>query len=182
MRGCLSDAALARVLAELGTPDERAHLAACVACTGRYRGLTRDVDVIRHVLATTPAPAARAVPRAQRWVPIVAALSVVAVGALLWIEVAVWRAVQPAPPGPEPIALALADVSAALFSVSGEPARVQSPLQDPGQNDEMDIACEGPDGLAEGRCRDALDGLAGPALMEGGGLDDGDDAEQGGQP
>jgi hypothetical protein len=181
MSRCLSDAALARVMAELGTPDERAHLATCVTCTGRYRGLTHDMDVIRHVLATTPEPAARAVPQARRWVPIVAALSAVAVAALLWIEVSVWRAVQPAPPAPEPVTLALADVSAALFSVSGEPARVQSPLQELEQDDETNIACDGPEWLADSRCRGALGGLADPALMEGDGPDDGNDAEQGGE-
>lgn len=181
MSRCLSDAGLARVMAELGTPDERAHLATCVTCAARYRGLTRDVDVIRHVLATTPEPPARAVPRAQRWVPLAAALSAVAVVALLWIEVSVWRAVQPAPPVPEPITLALEDVSAALFSVSGEPARVQSPLQELEQDDETVIACEGPEWLGDSRCRDALGGLAEPALMEGGGPDAGNDAEQGGE-
>jgi hypothetical protein len=175
MSGCLSDAALARVMAELGTTEEHAHLATCVTCTGRYRALTRDMDVIRHVLATaaTPAPATRAVTRTRRWVPITVALSAVGVAALLWIEVAVWRAIQPAP---EPLTLALADVSAALFSISGEPARVfaQSPLQDLTQDHEVDTACEGPGWLEDSRCRDALDALYGPELMESTTSDKGD--------
>lgn len=182
MSRCLSDAALARVMAELGTSDERAHLATCVTCARRYRALTHDVDVIRHVLATTPEPPARAVPQARRLVPIVAALSAVAVAVLLWIEVSVWRAVQPAPPAPEAITLALADVSAALFSVSGEPARVQSPLQELEEADGTDILCEGPEWLADSRCRNALGGLAEPALMEGDGPEDGNDSELGGEP
>jgi hypothetical protein len=184
MSPCLSDTALTRVMAELGTADERAHLATCVACTARYQEVTRDVDVIRRVLAATPELPARELPRTHRWVPIVAALSVVAVAALLWIEVAVWRAVQSASPVPEPIALALADVSAALFSVSGEPARVlaQSPLQELTQDHEVDTACEGPGWLEESRCQDALDALEGPELMDSTTLDNGDNPDQGGHP
>jgi hypothetical protein len=175
MSGCLSDAALARVMAELGTMDERAHLATCVTCTERYRELTRDMDVIRHVLATTPAPvpATRTVARTPRWVPVTAALAAVGVAALLWIEVAVWRALQPVP---EPLTVALADVSAALFSISGEPARVfaQSPLRDLTQEHEVDTACDGPGWLEDSRCRDALDALYGPELMESTTSDTGD--------
>jgi hypothetical protein len=167
MSGCLSDAALARVMAELETMDEHAHLATCVTCTGRYRELTRDMDMIRRVLGTAsaPVPAPRTIARTRRWVPITVALSAIGVAALLWIEVAVWRALQPAP---EPFTLALADVSAALFSVSGEPARAlaQSPLQELTQDHDGDTACEGPGWLEDSHCREALDALYGPELME----------------
>jgi hypothetical protein len=167
MSGCLSDAALTRVMAELGSIDEHAHLATCVTCTRRYRELSRDMDVIRHVLGTAPAPAPVPHPmaRMRRWVPITVALSAIGVAALLWIEVAVWRALQPAP---EPFTLALADVSAALFSISGEPARAlaQSPLQELTQDHDRDTACEGPGWLEDSHCRAALDALYGPELME----------------
>jgi hypothetical protein len=85
---------------------------------------------------------------------------------------------------PEPIALALADVSAALFSVSGEPARVlaQSPLRELTQDHEVDTACEGPGWLEESRCRDTLESLDGPDLIDSGALDGGNSPEQGGDP
>ena len=66
MSSCLSDRALMRVLAELGTLAEDAHLAACALCAARYCRLRGEMDMIRHVLVTTPEPSAPAV-AAPRW-------------------------------------------------------------------------------------------------------------------
>ena len=55
--------------------------------------------------------------------PATVGLAAVAAALLIWVEVAVWRAVTPVPPTmqPQEVAAILADVSAALFSVSGDP-------------------------------------------------------------
>jgi len=123
MSPCLSDDRLTRVVAELGTNAELAHLATCVTCTGRYRRLTGEVDLIRRVLLTTAEPQRRAV--RSRWgsVAAVAALSAAGVAALFWIEITAWRAIQPASDlaQAEQMSATLADVTAALFSVDGEP-------------------------------------------------------------
>ena len=124
MTRCLSDDALTRVQAELATDAERAHLASCAACTGRSRRLRRELELITAVLRDTPEPPPRAAFPARRWLPAAVGLSAAALALLLWVEVAVWRAVTPVPPAmqPQEVAAILADVSASLFSVSGDPA------------------------------------------------------------
>jgi hypothetical protein len=128
MSGCLSDDALTRVHAELASAAELAHLAACAACTGRYRRQRRELTLITGVLRDTREPRARAVSGRRRWLPAAVGLSVAAVALLLWVEVAVWRAVTPLPPTMQPheVAAILADVSASLFSVSGDPSADES--------------------------------------------------------
>lgn len=120
---CLSDDALARVEAELASPAERAHLAGCATCTGRARRLDRELDLIAGVLRDTREPRSRVAAR-RRWLPAAVGLSAAAVGLLMWVEVAVWRAVTPVPPTmqPQEVAAILSDVSASLFSVSGDPS------------------------------------------------------------
>ena len=61
--------------------------------------------------------------------PATVALAALAATLLIWVEVAVWRAVTPVPPTmqPQEVAAILADVSAALFSVSGDPATETTP-------------------------------------------------------
>src|SRR5439155_137278 len=76
-----------------------------------------------------------------------------AVGALLWIEATAWKTLQPAPDAAraEQIAAVLADVSAALFSVDGEPALAlaESPVATAlGQGGDSDPVCDGPLGDA----------------------------------
>ena len=129
---CLTEEALERVLAELATATERAHLASCAACTGRYRELQRDLASITGVLRDPVMGHSRPARRlGRRWmpapvpatVPASIALSVIAAALLIWVEVAVWRAAE-APPTmqPQEVAAILSDVSASLFSVSGDPA------------------------------------------------------------
>jgi hypothetical protein len=128
MTRCLSDDALMRVTAELGTPAQQSHLTMCAPCAMRYRRLAGDLGVIRQVLAQTNEPRRRTVPSRLRTVAGMAALSAVAVAALLWIEVTAWKALQPERElaSTEQFETALADVQAALFSVNGEPARIRS--------------------------------------------------------
>jgi hypothetical protein len=123
MNACLSDDALARAHADLASIAERAHLAACAACTARSRQMRRDLDLITAVLRDSREPLARVTRTRRRWLPAAVGLSAAAV-ALLWVEVAVWRAVTPVPPTmqPQEVAAILTDVSASLFSVSGDPA------------------------------------------------------------
>ena len=64
MSPCLSDDALDRVHADLGSIAERAHLAGCAACTGRSRQLRRDLDLITAVLRDTREPLTANRPRA----------------------------------------------------------------------------------------------------------------------
>jgi hypothetical protein len=128
MSGCLSDDALTRVQAELASAAELAHLAACAACTGRYRRQRRELTLIAGVLRDTREPRARAVSGPRRWLPAAVGLSAAAVALLVWVEVAVWRAVTPVPPTMQAheVAAILADVSASLFSVSGDPSADES--------------------------------------------------------
>ena len=164
MSRCLSDEALMRVVAELATPAERAHLAACPACGARRSRLEGELDGIRQVLVTTAEPRRLAAP-SRRWsIAAMVTLSAAAVGALLWIEATAWKTLQPAPDAAraEQIAAVLADVSAALFSVDGEPALAlaESPVATAlGLGGDTDPVCDGPLGDAE--CSDTLDGVEG---------------------
>jgi hypothetical protein len=124
MTRCLSDDALERVEAELASVAERAHLAGCAACAARHRQIRGDLALITGVLRDTPEPRTRPAPvRRVRWMPATVGLAAVAAALLIWVEVAVWRAVTPVPPTmqAQEVAAILADVSAALFSVSGDP-------------------------------------------------------------
>ncbi|HEU4439257.1 MAG TPA: hypothetical protein VFT36_08400 [Methylomirabilota bacterium] len=123
MTRCLSDDALTRVLAELATDAERAHLAACAACARRSRGARHELASIAGVLRDTPEPRPRVAVLRRRWLPPAVGLSALALALLMWVEVAVWRAVTPVPPTmqPQEAAAILADVSASLFSLTGNP-------------------------------------------------------------
>jgi hypothetical protein len=132
---CLSDGALTRVHADLGSIAERAHLAACAACTARSRRMRGDLDLIAAVLRDTPEPVTRSAPvRApRRWLPAAVGLSAAAAVLLVWVEVAVWRAVTPVPPSmqPQEVAAILSDVSASLFSLSGDPGSASAAEESP---------------------------------------------------
>jgi len=123
MSSCLSDNALERVEADLASVAERAHLAGCAGCAARHRRIRSELALITGVLRDTPEPRTRPAPaRRRRFMPVTVGLAAIAAGLLIWVEVAVWRAV--APPStmqPQEVAAILADVSAALFSVSGDP-------------------------------------------------------------
>jgi hypothetical protein len=130
MTRCLSDDALERVEAELASVAERAHLAGCAACAARHRQIRGELALITGVLRDTPEPGTRpASARRVRWMPATVGLAAVAAALLIWVEVAVWRAVTPVPPTmqAQEVAAILADVSAALFSVSGDPPATTTP-------------------------------------------------------
>lgn len=137
MSPCLSDDALDRVHADLGSIAERAHLAGCAACTGRSRQVRRDLDLITAVLRDTREPLTQVTPARRRWLPAAIGLSTAALALLVWVEVAVWRAVTPVPPTmqPQEVAAILSDVSASLFSVNGDPV--------PATGDEGPLSLEG---------------------------------------
>lgn len=167
MTRCLSDETLTRVVAELGTEAELAHLATCAACAARHRRVTGEVDMIRQVLVSTTEPRRRAVPSRWRSVAAVAALSAVAVGALVWIEVAAWKTIQPTTDlAQEQMSAALTDVTAALFSVDGEPrlALAESPVAALEQDGDAEARCDESTGLDETDCSATLSGLENPGL------------------
>ncbi len=148
MSSCLSDDTLERVHADLGSIAERAHLAGCAACTGRSRRLRRDLDLITTVLRDTREPLTRVAPARRRWMPAAIGLSTAALALLVWVEVAVWRAVTPVPPTmqPQEVAAILSDVSASLFSVNGDPvpaAGEEGPLSLEGMAREVDSTLTG---------------------------------------
>ncbi|HEX9477384.1 MAG TPA: hypothetical protein VGA90_01415 [Methylomirabilota bacterium] len=148
MSSCLSDDTLERVHADLGSIAERAHLAGCAACTGRSRRLRRDLDLITAVLRDTREPLTRVAPARRRWMPAAIGLSTAALALLVWVEVAVWRAVTPVPPTmqPQEVAAILSDVSASLFSVNGDPvpaAGEEGPLSLEGMAREVDSTLTG---------------------------------------
>jgi anti-sigma factor RsiW len=165
VRACLTERALVRVLADLGTVAERAHLATCPACAARCRRMTDELDTIRQVLAARAEPvAASAAPgRRSRWLPAAAMVTALLAGGLVWMEVALWKGVLP-PKAPsvteeaesEQVTQALASLSAALFSVSGEPteARADAVALSLQPDDERDPACDGPDELTALECAD----------------------------
>ena len=152
MSPCLSDDALDRVHADLGSIAERAHLAGCAACTGRSQQLRRDLDLITAVLRDTREPLTRPLtqiaPARRRWLPAAIGLSTAALALLVWVEVAVWRAVTPVPPTmqPQEVAAILSDVSASLFSVNGDPVPAtgdDGPLSLEGMAREVDSTLTG---------------------------------------
>ena len=152
MSPCLSDDALDRVHADLGSIAERAHLAGCAACTGRSRQLRRDQDLITAVLRDTreplTLPLTQIAPARRRWLPAAIGLSTAALALLVWVEVAVWRAVTPVPPTmqPQEVAAILSDVSASLFSVNGDPVPAtgdEGPLSLEGMAREVDSSLTG---------------------------------------
>jgi hypothetical protein len=161
MSRCLSDKSLMRVLADLGTEADLTHLDSCPACVARRRAISGEMDRIRQVLLTTPEPLQRSAPRPRRSIIAVAGLATAAVGALLWIEVTVWRTIQPSPDstGVEQVEATLADVTASLFSVSGEPtpAFAESPVAIRlAQESETGAGCDEPRWLDEAECSDTL--------------------------
>ena len=132
MSRCLSDDALERVEADLASVAERAHLAGCAGCAARHRRIRSELALITGVLRDTPEPRTRPAPAPRRrFMPVTVGLAGVAAALLIWVEVAVWRAVTPVPPTmqPQEVAAILSDVSAALFSVSGDPPI--APAEDP---------------------------------------------------
>jgi RNA polymerase sigma-70 factor (ECF subfamily) len=69
-----------RLLAELGKPDERAHLAVCALCTARYRRLETRWPRSPMCSPATPCPAFERCRRAGRWIAAAAALAAVVAG------------------------------------------------------------------------------------------------------
>jgi hypothetical protein len=144
MSPCLSDDALDRVHADLGSIAERAHLASCAACTGRSRQLRRDLDLITAVLRDTreplTLPLTQIAPARRRWLPAAIGLSTAALALLVWVEVAVWRAVTPVPPTMQPQEVA------AILSVNGDPVPAtgdEGPLSLEGMAREVDSSLTG---------------------------------------
>ena len=164
MSRCLSEKMLLRVAAELGTPAQHSHLMTCATCAMRYRRFSGELGTIRQVLLTTDEPRWRTVPSRLRTVAGVTTLAAVAVAALLWIEVTAWKALQPAPEvaSAEQIETTLADVTAALFSVEGEPTRVSPESQVEAvlvRDGDASPECDSQPGLGMAPCPDGLFGL-----------------------
>ncbi|MBI2197636.1 MAG: hypothetical protein HYU42_03415 [Candidatus Rokubacteria bacterium] len=157
MTRCLPDKSLTQVQAGLGSEAEHAHVQSCPGCAQRLSALARDLAVISRVLATTAEPATRTVRTARRWLPAAVGASALAVAALLWIEVAVWRAMTFVPPTmrSEEAAAILTEVSAALFSVRGyTTTRAEADELVPRLESEEDAEsdCDGPDWLVTPGC------------------------------
>jgi hypothetical protein len=121
MKRCLTDRALTRLLAELGKPDERAHLAVCAPCAARYRRLESEMAEVAYVLAATPWPRVRMMPATGRWIAAAAALAAVVAGVWFSMETGSRIQVPPLSPRDPQVATAMADINSALFSVDGEP-------------------------------------------------------------
>ncbi len=154
----LSDRALVHLDAGLGEAGERRHLESCLTCARRQQSLARDLTVITHTLGATVEPRPRHQPSFRGWMPAATAAMALALAGLLWVEVAVWRAVTTTPPGiePEEARVMLTQVSAALFSLRGDPPAAETALDvdDPtGAGDEDPGGeCVGPDWLVRPGC------------------------------
>lgn len=154
----LSERALVHAQASLGEDADRRHLESCLACARRFQALGRDLSVIARTLGETAEPRPRPAPAFRRWIPAAAAATTMALAALLWVEVAVWRAVTYGPPTmrPEEARAMLAQVSAALFSLRGDAlaAEVGTEADDSlavGDEDQGS-ECMGPDWLVRPGC------------------------------
>ena len=113
-----------------------------------------------------PAPRPRPAPAFRRWIPAAALATATALAALLWVEVAVWRAVTYVPPSmrPEEASAMLTEVSLALFSMNGYSVEAPEDAADEGTN-----VCDGADWLVTTSCtpaRLAHAGLVSPADEE----------------
>jgi hypothetical protein len=164
---CLSDKALMRLGAELGSAAEQAHLDTCATCAARQRTVSEEVDKIRQVLLTTPEPVGHTVPRPRRSLVALAGLATLAMAALVWIEVAAWKTIQPTEDltSVEQVEAALADVTAAIFSVDGEPTPIfgeNSTVTGLDQDDGPDIGCEEPWWLDDAECSDTMQSFEEP--------------------
>jgi hypothetical protein len=126
----LSDRTLVRVDAGLDRAPERQHLDSCLACTRRLQTLTRELTAITRTLVETPEPRPRYQPTFRHWMPAATAAMALVLAGLLWVEVAVWRAVTSTPPGiePEEARVMLTQVSAALFSLRGDPPGAEAAI------------------------------------------------------
>jgi hypothetical protein len=134
-RGCLSETALERVAAELGTDAERAHVATCMTCASRRRRLSAELAQITLTLAIAPLPAVDHRRTARRWAAIATAAAIAA-GTILGVEVAAWRVVQRMPDAAQAEQMAaLSDLSTSLFSIQ--------PDDDDETTDEDDLAAGG---------------------------------------
>ena len=152
MSHCLSDPALAALDEGGGTAAERAHLAACVACTRRARQLTRDVALLARILGDPPpADVLVAPPRTAQLGWVAAAAVLIAALAIGW-DVSLRR--------PSSVAMAasdlsvLEDLSGAVFDAGGEEALLVRPGEGDVLADTVDDppACE----FAPGGCADSL--------------------------
>jgi hypothetical protein len=149
-RGCLSEAALERLAADLGSDAERAHVATCMTCASRRRRLSAELAQLTLTLAIAPLPAVDHRRAARRWAG-VAAAAAIAVGTILGVEIAAWRVVQRMPDAAQAEQMAaLADLSTSLFSLDGDPPRVREveaapalQLDDDETTDEDDLAVGG---------------------------------------
>lgn len=153
----LSDRTLVHVDAGLGRSAERQHLDSCLACTRRLQTLTRDLTAITRTLAETPEPRPRYQPTFRRWMPAASAAMALVLAGLLWVEVAVWRAVTSTAPGiePEEARMMLTQVSAALFSLRGDPPGAEAAIdtdEPAAVGDEDQAECAGPDWLLRPGC------------------------------
>ena len=152
MNRCLTERRLVHLQAGLGDPGEQAHVDGCPACAGRLDALTRDLDVLTGVLARGPMPHPRPQPSFRRWAPAVAGTGALALAALLWVEVAVWRAVTYVPPSmrPEEASAMLTEVSLALFSLNGYSVAAAEDAAEEDTN-----VCDGADWLVTTSCTPA---------------------------
>lgn len=156
MTRCLTDRALTRLLADLGPPNDHAHLAVCASCAARYRRLQSEIIGIAHVLAATHEPRRPTVPATRRWIAAAAVLATGVAAAWFSIETVSWmqgpvRSLQ------DPVvSMAMTDLTAALFSVDGEPRRRAAPLV-PDMTQEA--GCETVTRIAGIHCADGLLGL-----------------------
>jgi hypothetical protein len=166
VKPCLSDDSLNRLLAGIATPAERAHLAVCLACAARFRRATGELAAIRQMLASTPEPVGHVARRRPTWWrPATAVAGAVMVAALVWAEVALWRGLVPSfAPSPveeaqsDQLALALENLSATLFSMTGEPAAAfaETAALTP-ESDALDFDCDTADALISPECADPLE-------------------------
>jgi hypothetical protein len=158
MSAHLSERALVHVQAGLGEADARRHVDSCLTCARRLQALTRDLSVITRTLGEAE-PRPRPVPVFRRWIPAAAAATGMALAALLWMEVAVWRAVTYVPPTmkAEEARAMLAQVSAALFSLRGDATAAAEASTEAAEalvsdDEEQAPECTGPEWLMGSGC------------------------------
>lgn len=96
MTRCLEDKSLLMLHEGEGTDKQWFHLETCETCAERYKGMMRDLDLMRCALQQDPPPArSYSFPRllSYRWIPVAVALLLAI--ASVWGGSRVWRADSP---------------------------------------------------------------------------------------
>ena len=163
MSRCLSERTLVRLHLGEASAQSRVHLDGCLGCQARYERLLADLQAIQRVLQAPPPPRlAEARGRVRRWRAWAPAGAMATAGlAVLLVVFAVHQ-----PRGPQSavsngtVSSLAADVSAAVFTVTGADDSMELALETPYLQGALGSgwSCTG-DAFLNGECNDTFSAL-----------------------